>query len=283
MALLFGCKGDPKQDQVEDKATKQFWIKGAAGRIFVDHGGAGGVPVVIVHSLAGNTTQWQSQLDHLRKNRRAIAFDMRGHGQSGPAQDNDYSLAAMAQDVAAIVDSLGIAKFVLVGHSFGGGVIATYAGAYPERVAGLLFVDPIGDSSKLSREAIEQFLSVLRTEAYAEIVETHWRGILLNADSAVTERVIAGLRATSKAVVVSAFASALQFDPVAALQSYQGPMHLISSGLPDDPNSTSELHQVLPHLSRVKLLETSHWLQMDRSEEFNLRMDEFLNRITTAE
>jgi len=283
LALLLGCKDDFKPNQAENNATTQFWIKGAAGRIFVDRGGAGGVPVVIVHSLAGNTTQWQAQLDHLRKNRLAIAFDMRGHGQSEPVQNNDFSLAAMTQDVSAVVDSLGIAKFVLMGHSYGGGVIATYAGVHPERVAGLLFVDPIGDTSKLPRQAVEQFLSVLRTEAYAETVEAHWRGILLNADSAVTQQVIAGLRETPKEVVISAFASALQFDPVAALQSYQGPMHLISSGLPEDPNNTSELHQVLPHLSRVKLPETSHWLQMDRPKEFNLRMDEFLNRIKAAE
>jgi pimeloyl-ACP methyl ester carboxylesterase len=50
--------------------------------IFVDDDGAGSVPVIFIHSLAGNTRQWSAQLDHIRKTRRAIALDLRGHGQT---------------------------------------------------------------------------------------------------------------------------------------------------------------------------------------------------------
>jgi pimeloyl-ACP methyl ester carboxylesterase len=53
-------------------------------------------------------------------------------------------------------------------------------------------------------------------------------------------------------------------------------MQIIVSGLPDDP---SALHHALPHLPRVAMPGTSHWLQMDRPEEFNRLMDEFLNKI----
>ena len=57
-------------------------IPGPAGLLHADDGGSGGVPVVFIHSYAGDTTHWTAQLAHLRKTRRAIALDLRGHGQS---------------------------------------------------------------------------------------------------------------------------------------------------------------------------------------------------------
>jgi len=274
LAVVSGCQNKPSPQE----SRPQFFIKSAAGKIFVDRGGSGGVPVVIVHSLAGNTAQWQAPLDHLRQTRRAIAFDMRGHGKSDLAADHDYSLVAMAQDVAAAVDSLKIEKFILVGHSYGGGVIATYAGQHPERVAGLLFVDPIGDIRKLPQAAVDEWIAGFRGEMYFEAAEAHWRRILLNADSAVTNTVIGSLKKMSKEVVVGALAATLTFDPVTALKNYHGPMQSIVSDLPDHEMA---LHHAMLNLPHVAMPGTGHWLQMERPEEFNLLMDKFLNTINT--
>lgn len=277
LILLPGCKNE-REASLEEGAPREeikqaIWIDGPAGKLFVDRGGAGGLPVVIVHSLAGNAAQWRAQLEHLRPSRLAVAFDMRGHGRSQLARDRDYSLEAMAQDLAAVADSLGLQKFVLIGHSYGGGVIATYAGRHPERVAGLLFADPIGDVRGFPKQEIDEWLAAMRSEG---AIERHWRAILSNADSAVAKTVIAGLRQTPPAVVLSAFASMVAFDPVAVLQPYHGPMQTIVSGLPDSP---AALHHALPHLPRAAMPGTSHWLQMDRPEEFNRLMDEFLHKL----
>ncbi len=272
LVMVINCQNKyPHQENVS-----QLLIKGAAGKIFVDRGGSGGVPVIIVHSLTGNTTQWQAQLDHLRQQLLAIAFDMRGHGKSDPAQDHDYSLAAMAQDVAAVVDSLGMTKFILVGHSYGGGVIAMYAGQHPERVAGLLFVDPIGDLRKIPQAALDEWMAGFRGETYTEAAEAHWRRILLNADSAVTKAVISSLKKTPKEVVVGALEATLTFDPAAVLKNYHGPMQTIVSGLPDNPMA---LHHAIPDLPHIAMPGAGHWLQMERPEEFNLLMDKFLDTL----
>ncbi|MGH7599559.1 MAG: alpha/beta fold hydrolase [bacterium] len=278
--LLLGCKSDEQKNfersSKMNQAAEKFWITGAAGKLFVDRGGAGEPPVVMVHSLAGNTTQWQAQLDYLRKARLAIAFDMRGHGQSDPARDHDYSLEAMAQDLATVVDSLGLTKFILVGHSYGGGVVAVYAGQHPDKVAGLLFADPIGDGRKAPQEEIRPFMAALRSEAYAETIEAYWRSILTHADSAVVQAVITSLRKTSKEAVLDALEAVFAFDPADALKSYRGPMQTIVSGLPDDP---AALHHAVANLSHVVMPNTSHWLQMDRPEEFNRLINEFLSKL----
>lgn len=276
---LLGC-GNEQSAQTKNMSTKTFWLQGPAGRLFVDQGGSGKTPVVIVHSLAGNTTQWLPQLAHLRQTRRAIAFDMRGHGQSDPAANGDYSLAAMASDLAVLADSLGLEKFILLGHSYGGGVIATYASQHPERVAGLLFIDAISDMRSVPREQVEQFLNALRSEAFTEIVEGHWRNILAHADSAVTNAVLASLRRTPQAAIVGALDNMFKYDPATTLQNYRGLMHSINSGLPDD---STGLQYVIPSLTSVAMPNTSHWLQMDQPELFNQHVEAFLNRVEGAQ
>src|SRR6185295_16066021 len=68
------------------------WIAGPAGNLFVRDGGVtdtGALPVLFIHSLAGNGGQWALQLDHLRRRRRAVSLDLRGHDDSDPAENGD--------------------------------------------------------------------------------------------------------------------------------------------------------------------------------------------------
>src|SRR5258705_877952 len=68
-------------DLQEPQLTKT--INGPASKLFVTDGGAGDIAVVFVHSFSGSSRDWENQLEHLRPDRRAIAFDLRVHGQSG--------------------------------------------------------------------------------------------------------------------------------------------------------------------------------------------------------
>ena len=77
-------------------------IAGPAGVLAVDDGGTGGLPVVFLHSYAGSKAHWAAQLAHLRKTRRAVAIDLRGHGDSAAPPDNVYSSPARAARGAPI-------------------------------------------------------------------------------------------------------------------------------------------------------------------------------------
>ena len=119
-------------------------IEGPAGKLYVDDGGTGGLPVVFLHSFAGDTSHWSGQLAHLRKTRRAIAIDLRGHGKSDAPSNGDYAVEAVARDVDAVANSLGLTRFVLVGHSMGGSTAIAYAAAHPDKVAGLVLASAAG-------------------------------------------------------------------------------------------------------------------------------------------
>lgn len=251
---------------------RTLWVNGAAGRLRVSDGGDGGVPVVFVHSLAGNRSQWSDQLAHLRRTRRAVAFDLRGHGESESPVGADYSLEGTAADIQAVVDALGLDEFVLVGHSFGGGAVAVYAGMHPDRVRALLFVDPIGDQRSVSMQ-LDMLVQLLESPSFQATAGAYYEGILTNASSSVRESVLSALNQTSQEAIVGAFKSIAVFDPVANLEPFSGPMLTVISDLNNFPTS---LHNVVPDLPSQLITGTSHWLHMDKPDEFNSELDRFL-------
>lgn len=247
-------------------------IPGPAGSLQVDDGGRGQPAVLFVHSLAGNIGHWAEALERCRAARRAIAFDLRGHGGSGqPSTDAAFAIEALAGDVEATADACGLERFVLVGHSLGGGVALAYAGAHPERVERLLLLDPIGDGTRIPSEAVKPFLDSLDSDRYSSTIESYWESIS-GPDPAVRERLLRDLRATPRATVVGGFRAAMQFDPASALARYRGPTLAVVTPHNDAPFS---LHQVgkLPH----RVIEgTGHWIQLDRSAEFGKILAGFL-------
>lgn len=247
-------------------------VSGHAGAIALDDGGSGGLPVVFVHSLAGNSTQWSKQLEHLRRTRRAVALDLRGHGRSEPPKDDDYTIAAMAGDIAAVVDTPGLDRFVLVGHSLGGGVALAYAGAHPDRVAGLVLVDPIGDGKQIPPAEAKAFLAGFES-SYDSTSQGYWTSIT-GPDSAIRKRLLADLKATPRGAVIQGLRDMLQFDPDPALARYSGPKLSIVTPHNDMPFSLHRLGEGFPH----RIVEgTGHWIQLDKPDDFNRILDEFLD------
>lgn len=237
-----------------------------------DGGSAGGLPVVLLHSLAGNSSQWTAQLEHLRQTRRAVALDLRGHGRSEPPKNGDYSITGMVGDVAAAVDTLKLKSFVLVGHSMGGGVALAYAGQHPERVAGLVLVDPIGDGKQIPPAEAESFLAGFESN-YDSTSTAYWTSIA-GPDSVVRDRLLKDLRETPDEAVVQALRSVMQFDPDPALDRYTGPKLSIVTPYNEQPSSLHRLGKGFPH---VVVKGTGHWIQLDRPEEVNRMLDEFLD------
>jgi len=103
-----------------------------------------GPPVVFIHGLGASIYSWRSVLEPVRRaGHRVIAFDNRGFGLS-ERPDSGYGNDAYTRLVVAVLDSLGIADAVLVGHSMGGAIAAQVAIEHPARVRGLVLIGPAG-------------------------------------------------------------------------------------------------------------------------------------------
>jgi len=110
-------------------------------RLFFTDDGTGDVPLLFVHGYSADSHDWSWQLPHFAPDHRTIAVDLRGHGASSAPADG-YTTARFAADLVALLDHLGIAQVVAVGHSMGGSIVSALAVEHPERVAAIVAVDP---------------------------------------------------------------------------------------------------------------------------------------------
>ncbi|NPC55204.1 alpha/beta hydrolase [Caenimonas sp. S4] len=102
------------------------------------------VPIVLLHGTSASLHTWEGWTQALRDKRRVIRFDLPGFGLTGPNPENDYSTEAYVQFVRAVMDKLGVQRFVLAGNSLGGQIAWSAAAAMPDRVDRLILVDASG-------------------------------------------------------------------------------------------------------------------------------------------
>ena len=245
-------------------------IPGPAGNLYVDDGGSGGVPVVFIHSFAGDSTHWIQQLKHLRKTRRAIALDLRGHGQSQSPANGDYSIDGLKADVTAIVDTLKLDHFVLVGHSMGGPTAISYAAENPSKVAGLVLV---ASAAKTPPDMAKEVIDTLEKD-YDTVYEGYAAKLLKGAQPEVARKVNKEMLAVDQKTAMTIIKVLFAHDPLPGLKQYPGPKLAIITSEGDTP---MDLHNQadLPH---VRIKDTGHWPQMEKPDEFNRVLDDFLNQ-----
>jgi pimeloyl-ACP methyl ester carboxylesterase len=102
--------------------------------------GQGSPALVLVHGWSCDRGYWKEQIEYLAPQYQLVLVDLAGHGASGLGR-KDYTMAAFGEDVAAVVDRLGLKSVVLVGHSMGGDVVVEAARRLQGRVIGLVWVD----------------------------------------------------------------------------------------------------------------------------------------------
>ena len=115
-------------------------------RIHYEERGAGPA-MVWAHGLDGTWRGWEATMACFQDRYRVIAYDARGHGRSEvPDRPEIYSQDIMVQDMRGIMDTLGVARAIVGGHSMGANVALNFAMRYPERCLGLILVG-IGSGS----------------------------------------------------------------------------------------------------------------------------------------
>jgi pimeloyl-ACP methyl ester carboxylesterase len=111
-----------------------------------------GDPMVLIHGGLTTIGEMEVWVQSLATSRQVIAVEMQGHGHT-PDTDRPLSFHALAQDIAALLDHLGIASADVVGHSFGGAVALRTAIQTPERVRRLVVVSSPDARSRWYPEA----------------------------------------------------------------------------------------------------------------------------------
>src|SRR4051812_6443360 len=98
-----------------------------------------GAPMVLIHGGLTTIGEMQAWVQPLAATRQVIAVEMQGHGHT-PDTDRPLSFHTLAQDIAALLEHLGIPRADVVGHSFGGAVAIRTAIQTPDRVRRLVVI-----------------------------------------------------------------------------------------------------------------------------------------------
>lgn len=97
-----------------------------------------GAPLLVAHGGPGMSHDLYRSLDPLGDGRQLVFWDHRGHGRSERLPDGPVSMSSFADDVVAVADGLGIDRFAVFGHSFGGWVAQEVALRHPDRIAAVV-------------------------------------------------------------------------------------------------------------------------------------------------
>lgn len=114
-------------------------LPGNGARLVATRWPGRGDPVVLLHGLSSQRRFWNLVVPHL-VGHPVLTLDQRGHGDSQRATEG-YDLETVASDLAVALDAIGWSRAVVVGHSWGAAVAATFAAAHPERTLALVCID----------------------------------------------------------------------------------------------------------------------------------------------
>jgi len=121
------------------------------------HGPENGEVIVLNNGIMMSTASWGFQVRDLAKHMRVLVYDCRGMWQSDHPE-GDYTMELHADDLAALLKALGIAKAHIAGISYGSEVSLTFALNYPEMTKSLIMMDGVSELTPLLRAQAHPWL-----------------------------------------------------------------------------------------------------------------------------
>lgn len=225
-----------------------------------------GAPLVLIHGFPLDHTIWDEVVPLLKDDFDLILPDLRGMGGSD-AVDAPYTMTDLADDIASLLDHLGLDAAFLAGHSMGGYVALAFAAAYPRRVRGLALV-----SSQAAADPPER-----KAGRYAQAHQIAENGIgetvagmtvKLSADMRVQKFVHDLMRKQKPAGYIGALkAMAERADTLSVLEQAAFPVLIVHGGADGLIPIQREMQAKVPRARVVELSGVGHMPMMESPRE----------------
>jgi pimeloyl-ACP methyl ester carboxylesterase len=249
-----------------------------------------GEPLILVMGLGGDLQAWALQVPTLSKHFRVITYDNRGAGRTS-APDKPYSIAGMADDLAGLMDHLGIEKAHILGWSMGGYIAQEFALKYKARVQKLILLATAADIDGYGRNVVTSWINVRRSslsrEQTVRLTASWLYSPELFDDTARFERTILNSVSNPYSQQVHAFIrqaqAVLAFDAADRVKNITQETLVI--GCEGDiivpPRNSEKLAKLLPKAA-LKLLPGGHAGCIENPNEYNAAFIEFLGAAVPA-
>jgi 3-oxoadipate enol-lactonase len=242
-------------------------------------------PVIVLgHALGANSHIWGYQLPVLMAQFRVLVYDLPGHGESDPPTGQD-SFDDLANDLAALLDHLGIRRTTLVGLSIGGMIAQHFASLFPDRLQAVILCSTGCQTNEAGKMAFQDRIAQVNEGGIGTQIEAsigRWfTPRFTSAAPATIEWVKRMYRKTSRAGFINGCRAIQGLDTLDRLSSITAPTLLIPGELDQAfPESVSRTIQSRIKNSQVKVLTgAAHIGNVERPHEFNETLVKFLAEV----
>jgi 3-oxoadipate enol-lactonase len=259
-------------------------IKTAGRRIYYDLTGPENGPVVcFTHSLSSDGGMWAEQMvPLLQAGWRVLRLDMRGHGGSDPVP-GDYSMAALADDVAVALDFLGIEKAHFIGLSIGGMIGQAFAIGHGHRLLSAMLCDTAPGTPPGGQAAwgprIEMVKKAASLEPLADGTMERWfTDAFKPRRPGRWKEIRSTIANTTPAGYLGCTAAILNYDFVPKLPSVKVPTLVVcgddDQGTP--PAGNRKIAELIPGGRYQGIPNARHFPNVEQPDVFNRIMTEWL-------
>lgn len=266
--------------------------------VYEECGNSNGNAIVLLHGFCGSSLYWQKICPMLSDQYRVIIPDLRGHGESS-SPEGTYTMEAMAEDIAALLQALRIEKVVMFGHSLGGYVTAAFAEKYPEKLAGFALIHstvlPDTDAVKEKRaadiEAIRE--KGISKYLYSIIPDLFSDAKLGEMRDEVNELIGVGQQMEAHAVISTLLGMMQRPDRSHVLAKAKYPVLLVAGAedaviKPDDTFTVTSLEQSettykYPHILETTFEDVAHMSLVEVSDQLARVMSTYLKTLLERE
>jgi 3-oxoadipate enol-lactonase len=136
-----------------------------------------GPPIVFVHGLGGTSNVWHAQRVTLSRYFRVVALDLPGSGRSDKSR-KAYSIDGWADDVAGLMDQLGLHDAVVVGHSMGTVIVQKFAAKYPQKAKAIVLAGALVELGPPGKEAFTKRAETVESQGMIGVADQVMLGAL---------------------------------------------------------------------------------------------------------
>ena len=238
------------------------------------HGDTGPV-ILLTHGYSATSQMWAGQVEMLARDHRLVVWDMRGHGQSDSPDDPAlYSETATVDDMAALLDLVGVTRAVVGGLSLGGYMSLAFHRSHPDRVDALLIIDT-GPGYKNDEARAGWNKTSLRT---AERYETEGLGLLTGGSA--ERRTAKHTSAQGLALAARGMLTQRDAGVITSLPDIKVPA-IVIVGSEDTPflAASDYMAAKIPGARKVVIEGAGHAANIDKPEAFNTALTDFLKTL----
>jgi 3-oxoadipate enol-lactonase len=245
-----------------------------------------GPAVLLLHGLGGDGSEWALQARAFSEKFRVIRPDLKGHGRSAPPNEPLYSPFEHAKDLVALLDQLKVDRAFAVGLSAGGFASLALALDHPTRVSGLVLVSTTAHVDKFTIAVGKKWFDAFQTKGFDAYMDEEIRDIfypdwlLEHLDE--MDRFKESQKGRDLRGIAPSAAANTAWDVRQRIGKIKLPT-LVVHGMDDrvvDPTSARILRQTILGSEMKLFSNTGHMLIIERADEFNQIVLDFLSRHT---